>query len=901
MRNYYTYTSICGKLLIWMGMFALVSCQQAPEKDTSPTYLYPDGPDRAQVQNLYMIEDRQTNTYPFERLTQVRQQLAREENASKRNTNFQWQQISTKTPGRSRALLYHTPSGTVFTGSVSGGLWKNPNYKQNASWEQVNGFEGSAVNCLAADPANENIIYLGTGESFTAFVNYRESTGLGTGIYRSRDAGESWELLSSTAPFYYVNDLVVRVENGTSVIYAAVGSGEYETRSFVGEGLYRSRDNGGRWEQVLPLIPGTDATYQAADIEIAGDVIYVSTMRNSENDGGSILLSSTDGENWNVVTDEFNSSWEEDGFFPGRALIKHAPSNPAHLYFLFTVGLTNDLNQLRDYATYLYQSIDAGSTWSSVALPRGGFNIPWHAMSLAVDPANEHKVLTGGLNLYALSDASSSTVSQGDWVRLSEWSRWYRENLPERYVHGDLHDVQFIQGSSDELLISTDGGIYFTENLSLSDQINPQNPVQEFPAFDGLYEGLNTTQYYHAAIHPREGVSVALGGTQDNGSIYRDFADNKPTEDWVSGGDGGFNFFDSDDGNLLITMIYGNRYFIHRPDTVYFVNDVVNGLFVNPVVYDDVSNLLYSNPATSAYGGLYASLSGRYYDTLQVLNVNPYLGKDDLGLDDVSFLPLNVGLREAITALQLTKPANSLVFGTENGKVYSVSGIPNTANTTRIDNGQLPNGYISSIDIGSDPNHIMLTFSNFGIASVWATSDGGSSWTNLERNLADMPVRWGRFDPANDDRVLIATEIGIWGLESITDEATQWTDHNDGLPPMRVDMFDLRACDATILAATHGQGLFVGKYTDEVPESCGPSVFAEGIFYPNPVSSTLFLPDDVQITRVEVYDLKGAKVVDLSTSPGENIDLSNLGQGVYIVRGFNENNTPQVIQKVLKQ
>ena len=65
----------------------------------------------------------------------------------------------------------------------------NEDYRNDAEWKHIESFEHISVSCLAYDPQDEDIIYLGTGESYTAFTNYRESSSIGSGIYKSTDGG----------------------------------------------------------------------------------------------------------------------------------------------------------------------------------------------------------------------------------------------------------------------------------------------------------------------------------------------------------------------------------------------------------------------------------------------------------------------------------------------------------------------------------------------------------------------------------------------------------------------------------------------------------------------------------------------------------------------------------------
>ncbi len=880
-----------------------------------------DGPDKALIQNTYMIRDPYSNRVPYERLKQIRRNKS--SNRSKEeNRDFNWQNIRTEIPGRARALYYQATSQTLFSGAVTGGLWKNNDYKNNAEWVLVEGFEGTAVNCIVADPDNENILYLGTGESFTAFVNYRESTGLGNGIFKSSNGGTSWEWIESTDGFYYINDLAMRVEDGVSVLYAAVGSGEYRGQTFVQEGLYKSIDQGQNWSQVLPKLPDSENIYQVSDIEISSSGrIFLGTMRNSVNEGGSTVLYSDDGETWFFYTgfnDWVRSSLGE-GYYAGRSVIKASPSNPDHIYAVFSLGASNSLNQLRDFYTEVWQSLDGGVNWSNVLLKASIYSLPWHAMALAVDPNNENKIIVGGLDVHVLNDASAGSITDLDWIKLSSWyAKFYADN-PElneeerqayldNYVHADIHDIQFIGNSSNEVLITTDGGVFYCSNMELTNVIDPENPIQDFPVFETPNNSLNTTQFYHASLHPGEGRMEAVGGTQDNGSIYQNFKAGQEVEKNISGGDGGFSFFDSNNDNLKITMVYGNRYFIHIDDEIYF-DGIINGLFVNPADYDDESNLIYSNTATSSYGGLYPQLKGRYYDSLEIVNVNKFLKTPDLSLDTIEFVKLNAGLEEAVTAIRLVRTSEPLnktaIIGTENGQVFKITGLPYGAASTKIDDSKLPSGYISSIDVGSNENIILVTISNFGLASVWMTTDGGLNWSNIERNLPDMPVRWGRINPSDDNKVMIATEMGIWGLEDVLEQSEEWKDYNTGLPAIRIDMFDLRASDNTILAATHGQGLYVGTYFqgESVVLAIESNDFIENktIFYPNPVKDVLRVQADAEIADIQIFNMQGKLMLSSKINPSFNrLNISKLNVGAFIAKGYNTKGKLVAAQKIIR-
>lgn len=883
-----------------------------------------DGPDKAHLLNYWMIQDRTTGRIPYERMQNVRLD---ESNARRMSdADFNWTNWNTEISGRGRVVFLHQPTQTLFTGSVSGGLWKNTDYANNGSWIPVDDFDGASVNCMIQDPNNPNTLYIGTGESFTAFVNYRESTALGTGIFKSTNGGTTWTKIPGTENFYFVNDMVLRNEGGNSVLYVAAGSGSYRGKDFKSEGLYRSADQGQTWTQVLPLITGSEQ-YAVADLELSStNRLYAATQRNMNEKGAGIIWFSDNGTTWNVYTGFAQMVATMPGWFAGRTVVKHAPSNPSHVYAIFTRGFINPLNQLRDYVTELRQSVDAGATWSVIPLPpqSSWANIPWHALSLAVDPTNENKIVIAALDIYILNNTQAQGITPLSWLHASDWAAMYalqdpalpdeeKEAIVKKYVHGDIHELNFFNGNPNDMLITTDGGVFLSNDMGVTISNNPEAPGQAMPTFRQLNNALNTTQYYYARLHPGKGVSKVVGGTQDNGCLYVD--NDSGEETMISGGDGGYCFWDSDHPELKISTVYGNGFFIHRGNETFFTGPT-NGLFVNPMDYDDESNLLYTNAATSSFGGLYPQLKGRYIDTLEILNVNKYLQTNDHGLDTISFVKLNAGLTEAITAIKLSKHSSGLnktaIIGTEKGKVFKVTGLPSAVQTVRIDKVKLPIGYISSVDIGADENSILVTISNFGMQSVWVTYDGGTNWKNLEHNLPDMPVRWGLFNPYDDKKVVIATEAGVWGLENTLLTEGQWKSYNQGFPNTRVDMIDIRKSDSTILAVTHGHGLWTGKLSqgeivnpDDIEEPVENVTSIEkgnryrNFVYPNPAVDIITIKD-ARISQVVFRTMDGRKMGAVPVKNSQ-ADVRHLQKGVYLIELLDRNNRFIGGQKMIKQ
>jgi photosystem II stability/assembly factor-like uncharacterized protein len=92
-----------------------------------------------------------------------------------------------------------------------------------------------------------------------------------------------------------------------------------------------------------------------------------------------------------------------------------------------------------------------------------------------------------------------------------------------------------------------------------------------------------------------------------------------------------------------------------------------------------------------------------------------------------------------------------------------------------------------------------------GIGHVFETSDGGGTWTDISGNLPDAP---------SDDllvangQLVLATDIGVFIAPAGGGAATSWSRFGTGLPNASTNDLALTSDGRTIIAATHGRGLW---------------------------------------------------------------------------------------------
>lgn len=830
-----------------------------------------DEPATAAFHEYLMTMDPVEMRVPSERLYAAYQAM-RQMNTKATNYQLTWTGTSSEMGGRTRAIMWDPNDATgkkVWAAGVTGGLWYNPNITSNLSlWQPVSDmWQNLVISCITYDPNNPMVFYVGTGEAQTALITYRESSGRGIGIWKTNDGGQTFSLLESTKDFAYVTRIAVRNESGNSVVYAGVVSGTYKGsawQSMPSDGLYRSSDGGATWSQVLPNITGTNKPYAPADVQLGTDGrIYVGTMPNLDAEGGATILYSDLGTpgSWTEYTD-IRTEIENDPVNnkPYRVVIATAPSNANIVYAAISAGVVSSTTNPVYKGYYLLKSVDKGNTWNQINTPDGGgdwANLAWHAMDLAVDPNDPSTVYAGGLDMWKTTNSGST------WSHLSDWSLMYYGG-GDQYIHADQHIIAYKPGSSSTILFGTDGGVFYTSSGNSSS-----------PVFEQKNKNYNTLQFYTCAMHPGAGQKNYLGGLQDNGTLlYSGSA--LSIFDMLSGGDGAFCFWDQDQGNIYITSYYYNRYYIYNNGTQYAFVDNQSGTFVNPADYSSPKNTLYANAVD--YWGNKAN---------QLLRV-PNIPQNGNG----SFVSLGTSTTAYFSAVRVSPYSTSsntrLFVGTASGRLFKVENAQSEPQTTEIGSPAFPASNLSCIAVGGSEDTLLVTFSNYGVSSLWQTCNGGADWREVEGNLPDMPVRWAVYHPDNPNQMLIATELGVWSTSNLQYDNVFWQPQTAGMANVRVDMLVQRESDHTVLAATHGRGLFTTTFDYDITTQMPDKTEVVSRIYPTGTDHQLRIELDREpatAVKLRLISMDGRCMADLekpSTSKRVDFQLPEYLNGVFI-------------------
>ena len=811
--------------------------------------------------------------------------------------------------GRTRAIMFDPNDvgggngdgvdyNRVFAGGVSGGLWVNNDITDaNSSWTQVAGIVNNiSVTVIISDPNTPTTFYLGSGESYTS------GDAVGNGIWKSTDSGATWTnvLGASTTMsgsqlingIFYINDLVARDKLGTTELYASVAGAFYGDSSpsqFHGlseQGLYKSTNNGTSWTK-FTIDESNGSPSNPNDIELdMNNNIWFTTTRSNWGFAGGKIFRSTDGLSFTLMHTIANAS---------RTEIETSQNSPNTLWVLANVSGEADIYTTTDAFTITTQIAtepnDADLGISSTDFTRGQ---AFYDLEIEADASDN--LIVGGIDLFRSTDNGVT------WSQISKWSNNPNLNtLTVPFVHADQQAIVFRPGvgNANKMVFGCDGGIYYSDDITQA--------TTSTSAITARNKDYATTQFYSGAIDPVDGGDGddIMGGTQDNGTpLIQDGTAGINAFTELFGGDGAFT--EIDDTGLYMLQAYTNN--SHRyvdypaltsvftiatagPDAIAAPNcNTSNGSFINEAELDKNLDILYSNASFSTF---VCATGDPVSTTYRIERIAEFLPG---GAAQVNSFLFDALLNAAPTALKVspfTAGSTKLFVGLSNGRLLRVDTADGTPGWNNITGASFV-GSISDIEFGQNESEMFVTMHNYGVTSVWFTANGGASWASKEGDLpSQLPVKCILQNPLEPNEVIIGTKLGVWATLDYTVGSPAWTQVNNGMNEVAVMDLDLRTADNTILASTHGRGMFTSSFTTNLGLADN-SLSKNGIrVFPtiNNGNFTVVAKSSLGNVKMKVYNIMGQEVhssnFQLSTS--QKVFNLKVNTGIYFVKLTGEN------------
>ena len=332
---------------------------------------------------------------------------------------IQYRQVGPFRGGRAGTItgLESNPN-LYYMGTAGGGVWKTKD--GGNTWSCISdGYFGGSIGAIAVSEKDPNRIYVGEGEQ-----TVRGDVSSGRGFWRSDDAGETWESIGLTES-EHVGRIRIHPDN-PDVVYAAVMGNLWKPNEQ--RGIFRSMDAGETWEKILYESDKAGAVDIVLDPNNS-DIIYASTWqikrsgyRMDSGGPGSKLWKSTDGgDTWKNLTVNEGLPQETLGIIG----VTVSPANSNRLWCIIEAKEGG-----------VFRSDDAGDTWVKVSENRELRQRAWYYSRIYADTKDTAKVYVLNVGFWRSDDGGKNyeriRTPHGDHHDL-----WISSNDPERMAIAD--------------------------------------------------------------------------------------------------------------------------------------------------------------------------------------------------------------------------------------------------------------------------------------------------------------------------------------------------------------------------------------------------------------------------------------------------------------------------------
>ena len=720
--------------------------------------------------------------------------------------------------------------GTGEANNQRSSYWGDGVYKSTdggETWTNVGLPNSHHIGRIVIDPRDSNRVFVAAlGALYTSSEE--------RGLYRTTDGGESWERVLNVSADVGVVDVALDPSSPDHMVAAS-----YERRRRAwdfdgngpGSGIWRSSDAGSTWELCEGGLPTGDIGRIGLDVFPGDEDLMVATVSNQNRvpvasgpviglkvewaDGkltvtkvkkesgaeelglkkGDVLKKIGDRElddpfAWMHVLGELRDAAEEEADESGDeakialTYLRKDEEKTVEAELEQILVLDEEDPETREAGGEVYTSTDKGVTWTKVNEERVGGSPAYYYGQIRFDPNDAKRMYMCGVPMLASSDGGVT------WERIAG------------SVHVDHHSVLVDPADSQKVWLGNDGGLHLSYDRGDTWQHFTNLPISQFYAV-----GLDSSEPFRV-----------FGGTQDNGTwggpnTSRDRRGIHPIE-WftVGGGDGFYAQVDPRDPKT----VYAESQFgaIYRRNLDSGTSARIRpakpeGAEEDSLRFNWNSPILMSahNPEVIYFGGNRLFKSFNRGDTWAVHS-------PDLTTKDAEKIAGNVPHCTITTVAESTLDPGLLMVGTDDGLVHmSVNGGYDWTNLT----GQFPGApsgwWVSRVTLSShDRTTAYVSFTGYREDDfrplLFRTTDLGSGkgWKRITNGLPDgEPINDIVEDPASANVLYVATEFGV---HASCDQGATWAPLNGDLPRVPVHDLEVQDRDGPLVAATHGRGFW---------------------------------------------------------------------------------------------
>jgi photosystem II stability/assembly factor-like uncharacterized protein len=729
-----------------------------------------------------------------------------------------------------------------YMGSTGGGVWQTTD--AGTTWTNISDgfFEAGSIGAIAVAASNASVIYVGTGSACP-----RGNISPGVGMYKSSDAGKTWQHIGLRNAGS-IGRIQVHPTNPNLVYVAVLGNLFAPSKE---RGVYRSRDGGGTWELVHHVNERTGAVDltmdpKNPDILIAGlwTVERKPWSIDSGSPDGGMVRSTDGGTTWTRLSAGLPKSRM------GRVGVSISGASSQRVYA--QIEADNDEGGT-------FRSDDGGLTWSRTFAGRNLQQRAWYYTHVQADPVDVDTVYALNVGAFKSTDGSKSFQNAGI------------------NSHSDHHDLWINPRNNKAMVEANDGGATVSVNGS---------------AWTGQ-ENQPTSEIYRLAVDTRWPYWV-YGAQQDNNTVAVPSQGSEATYA-VGGGESGHIAVDPRDYNIVYAGSYGgslsriDRKF-NRSEDVRIYADMQTGQRAADMKYRQQWNSpIRISPHTPDV--VYTTSQYVHRTTNGGLDwsvISPDLTRNDKrrqqysGAEGITQDNTGVEVYGTIFAFEESPTTPGVLWaGSDDGLVHVSRN--NGRTWQNVTPANWPEGCINSIDISvHDPGRVTVAMYRYRQGDfapyLYQTNDFGRTWRRLADGTNGIPgthfTRVVREDPARRGLLYAGTEFGFY--VSFNDGA-RWESLQLGLP--RTPVTDIKIYRDDLIVTTQGRGFWVLENMSPLRTTLpGTQAATSAILYKPedayragaqlPTFYYWFRETPTAPVTVEVADAKGAVVFTRTSQPG---------------------------------
>ncbi len=740
-----------------------------------------------------------------------------------------------------------------YMGATGGGVWKTTDYGE--SWKNVSDgyFSTGSIGAIRVSESNPDVVYVGTGSD-----GIRSNVIIGKGVYRSDDAGSSWDFLG-LKDAGQIGAVIIDPQNPDICYVAAIGSpfGPNEMR-----GIYKTIDGGSSWEKVLFISNKTGAV----DLEICpdnSDILYASAWT-VERKPWTIISGSDEGGVYK--SSDKGGSWEKlDNGLPvgiiGKSDLAVCKANPENLYVLMEAA---------EGQNGLYFSANYGESFSLLSSYKSLLDRPFYYCNVDVDPNNPDII-------YVNTTACHKSTDKG-----KSWSRF---STP----HGDNHDMWINPDNTKLLIQSNDGGANVTKDGGKTWSTQSNQPTAElyqvniddqYPywLYAGQQDNSTLALPSNSRAYSRRGRVnfITVGGCEtgpavpkpgNHNIVYSNCKGRFGTYNKITGSEkqyyvGAANMYGHNPADLKYRFQRVSPIYIspHNPDVVYHASQYLHKTIDDGATWETISpDLTAFEPDKQVVSGspITRDITGEeFYSTIYTINESPLK-------EGVIWIGSNDG------------PVHLTIDGGKSWKDVTPSDLP-------------PGGRVQTIE-ASPHNPAKAYFAvyrymlNDWHPYIFRTTDYGATWTKLTTGNNgiphDFPTRVIREDPDREGLLYAGTEFGMF---LSFDDGLNWIKFQQNLPVVPVT--DIKIHQKDLVMSTMGRGFWIMDNISPLHEIPVNGLNDILLFKPNNtyrsniskgLSIDYYLPLTVDEINLEIQDLSGKRISNINATKNKGFHRLN--------------------------